>query len=138
MYGDYSSFGGNEEALATGLFAMGTFSYLLSLAISVFSIVCMWKVFKKAGRNGWEAIIPIYNVVVLFEICGINPLVILWMLLPIVGWIIYMVYAIKSYFNLAKAFGQSTGFGLGLLFINPVFMALLAFGNYQYQGKGSN
>ena len=30
-------------------------------AISIVSIICNWKLFKKAGKNGWEAIIPFYN-----------------------------------------------------------------------------
>ena len=41
---------------------------ILMLAISVFAIVSMWKVFKKAGKEGWAALIPIYNLVVLFQI----------------------------------------------------------------------
>ena len=40
---------------------------ILMLAISVFAIVSMWKVFKKAGKEGWAALIPIYNLVVLFQ-----------------------------------------------------------------------
>ena len=35
-------------------------------------IVSMWKLFKKAGKNGWESIIPYYNTYVLIEIAGLN------------------------------------------------------------------
>ena len=38
------------------------------------------------------------------------------------------------YFKLAKAFGQGVGFGFGLLFLNPIFVAILGFGNAEYIG----
>lgn len=38
----------------------------------VLYIVSMWKLFKKAGKNGWEAIVPYYNTWVLIEIAGLN------------------------------------------------------------------
>lgn len=105
---------------------------IFSLVLAVFGIVCMWKIFKKAGRNGWEAIIPIYNVVVLFQITGINPLHILWVLLPLVGSIVFFVFVIKAMINLAKSFGKSTGFAVGLIFLPLIFEAILAFDSSTY------
>ena len=107
---------------------------ILMLAISVFAIVSMWKVFKKAGKKGWEAIIPIYNMVVFFQICGINPWILLLALIPIIGQIILMVYLIIAYVRLAHAFGKSSGFAVGLIFLNIIFMAILAFDNSSYTG----
>ena len=37
---------------------LGSIIYLL---IVVLLLVSMWKVYEKAGRQGWEGIIPIYN-----------------------------------------------------------------------------
>ena len=34
----------------------------LSLAFAVLAIVAMWKIFEKAGKPGWAAIIPFYNI----------------------------------------------------------------------------
>ena len=34
---------------------------LVVLALGIFSMVCMWRVFAKAGIPGWKAIIPFYN-----------------------------------------------------------------------------
>ena len=39
---------------------------------------------------------------------------------------------IKVKLDLAKAFGKSAGFGVGLIFLPPVFLAMLAFGDAQY------
>lgn len=45
---------------------------VLVIAFYVFYIVSLWKLFKKAGKNGWEAIIPFYSTWVLVEISGLN------------------------------------------------------------------
>ena len=105
---------------------------IIMLAVAVFSIVAMWKVFKKAGKEGWAALIPIYNLVVLFQISGIDPKKILWFLLPFIGQTIVMVYLIMAYIKLAKAFGKSSGFAAGLIFLNVVFMGILAFDDSTY------
>lgn len=107
---------------------------IIMLAVAVFSIVSMWKVFKKAGKEGWAAFIPIYNLVVLFQISGIDPKKLLWFLLPFIGQIIVFVYLIMAYINLAKAFGKSSGFAAGLIFLNVVFMGILAFDDSVYSG----
>ena len=41
---------------------------MASLAISVLLIVAMWKIFQKAGKPGWAAIVPFYNSYVMYEI----------------------------------------------------------------------
>lgn len=107
---------------------------IIMLAVAVFSIVAMWKVFKKAGKEGWTALIPIYNLVVLFQISGIDPKKLLWFLLPFIGQIIVFVYLIMAYINLAKAFGKSSGFAAGLIFLNVIFMGILAFDDSVYSG----
>jgi len=43
---------------------------LLYVAIMVLMIVSMWKIFEKAGKPGWACIVPIYNMIILFEIVG--------------------------------------------------------------------
>lgn len=122
-------------SLETSSSAGGMIVYMIiMLAVAVFSIVAMWKVFKKAGKEGWAALIPIYNLVVLFQISGIDPKKLLWFLLPFIGQIIVFVYLIMAYINLAKAFGKSSGFAAGLIFLNVIFMGILAFDDSVYSG----
>lgn len=120
-----------ETSSTTGLLAI---YLIIILAISIFSIVSMWKIFKKAGKEGWASLIPIYNLVVLFQISGVNPKALLWLLLPFLGPTIVMVYIIIAYIKLAKAFGKSSGFAVGLIFLNTIFMGILAFDDSTYLG----
>ena len=48
------------------------FIFAIVIGYLVLYIVSMWKLFKKAGKNGWEAIVPYYNTYVLIEIAGLN------------------------------------------------------------------
>ena len=43
---------------------------LFALAIIIFIIASMWRVFTKAGQPGWAVFIPIYNVYVLCMVAG--------------------------------------------------------------------
>ncbi|GAA3435391.1 hypothetical protein [Kutzneria kofuensis] len=43
---------------------------LVYVAVIVFEIAAYWKVFEKAGRPGWGAIIPIYNLYLLLKVAG--------------------------------------------------------------------
>lgn len=107
---------------------------IVALAITVISIVAMWKLFKKAGYQGWEAIIPIYNLVILFKIAGISPWCILLMLVPLAN--IYIVF--KLYIELAHRFGKSTGFGVATVFFSVICLPIMAFDdNCTYQGQSN-
>ena len=98
------------------------------LAVIVFIIASGWKVFEKAGRPGWEFIIPIYNFYIMAKISGVKN----WWLvfIPIVN--IYILFV--TYIALAKSFGKETGFGIGLIFLGFIFMPILGFGDAKYIG----
>lgn len=95
-----------------------------------FILASLWKVFVKAGREGWEAIIPIYNIYVLLKIVGKPGW---WMLLFFVP-IVSIVISFIVYIELAKRFGKGTGFGIGLVLLSFIFLPILGFGDAQYQG----
>lgn len=91
-------------------------------------IIAKWKIFTKAGKKGWTSIIPFYNTYALFEISGMNGCSFLLILIPIVNFIIIVML----YINLAKSFGKSIIFALGLIFFNYIFMLILGFGSSRY------
>ena len=61
-----------NEAAAAGAVMGGMLGVAIvaSIAVAILMIVAMWKLFKKAGEPGWKALIPIYDVYILFKISG--------------------------------------------------------------------
>ena len=122
-YSYYGDYGYDSVKSASILAGFGAFTWVISMAISVFTIVCSWKIFKKAGKKGWESIVPIYNVIVELEIVRLPMWYIALIFVPIAN--IYAMFKINI--ELAKKFGKSTGFGIGLTLLSPIFRAILAF-----------
>ena len=97
------------------------------LVITIYLIAVRWIMYKKAGRHGWAAIIPIYNDVTYLKVCKLSPWLLLLLLVPIIGWLILGIIQIISRFKLSKAFGKGVGFGFGLLLLAIIFESIIAF-----------
>lgn len=104
---------------------MAAFVYL---GIIVLMIVSLWKIFEKAGKPGWASLVPIYNMIVLLEIIDKPVWWIALFLVPLVNFV--MIFIV--YIELAKCFGKSAGFGVGMVFLSFIFIPLLAFGDAEY------
>jgi len=113
---------------SSGGSAIGGIIYFVVL---ILVIAGLWKIFTKAGKPGWAAIIPIYNLIVLLQIAGRPVWWIILFIIPIVNFII----AIIVWNDISKAFGKGVGFTLGLLFLSPIFIPILGFGSAQYVGR---
>lgn len=121
--------------------ALAWFIIIFFIAVMVLTIVSMWKVFTKAGKPGWAAIVPIYNLVVLIQIAE-KPMwwiaiFLLGGIVPIAGPIAVLVFQVMLFLAIAEKFGKSQGFGVGLFLLGIVFWPILAFGDAQYQGGGA-
>ena len=126
-------------------------NFLLGLVV----LVSTWRVFTKAGRPGWAAIVPIYNLVVLCQIADrpawqgvvlffsgtLTRLVILFVdpgnlaALPIamaLAGVTLGLWLLASY-ALAGKFGKSRAFAIGLIVLPFVFFPILAFGDAKYE-----
>lgn len=108
----------------------GAVGGLLYLLILIGSIAGMWKMFEKAGQPGWASLIPFYNIYIMLQIVG-RPW--WWMLLLFVP-IVNFVVAVVVMLDLAKSFGQSTAFAIGLIFLGFIFIPILGFGDAEYVG----
>jgi hypothetical protein len=106
---------------------VGTFIYFAVIAVTIYSL---WKVFVKAGKPGWAAIVPIYNIIVLLEIVGKPLWWVVLFLIPVVS----LVASIIVFIDLAKAFGKGAGFGVGLAFLPFIFFPILGLGEAKFLG----
>lgn len=129
MY-DYSYYDNVNSGVTSGIFAAFGGMMLFSSLIGIFMIVCMWKIFTKAGKEGWKSIIPIYNIIVLLEIVELPIWYIFLYIIPFIN--IYALF--KTYIELAHKFGKSTGFGVLMVFFSIVCFPILAFDSSTYQG----
>ena len=100
------------------------------IALLILLIVSTWKIFTKAGKPGWAAIIPIYNCVILLEIVGKPVWWIILLLIPFVN----IVIAIMLMHQLSLSFGQGVGTTLLLIFLPFIGFPMLGFGSAQYVG----
>ncbi len=113
-----------------------TWYLVVWFAVTVPGALLGWlRVFPKAGRPWWAALIPLYNVYVL--VVGVARLSLLWFVLifvPVLG----IIPAILVNLEVARRFGKSEAFGLGLTLLGFVFYPLLGFGSDRYQeGEGA-
>jgi hypothetical protein len=120
----------------TGLFT-ALFSGIYSICILIFVVLIiagMWRMFVKAGKPGWAAIIPIYNIYVLLQIVGRPGWWLILFFIPIVNVVVALLVSI----DLAKSFDKSAAWGIILLFIfNAIGYLILGFGDARYKGPAA-
>ncbi len=113
-------------------------------------MVTNWKIFSKAGKPGWAALIPFYNTYIMSDIAfgnanyfiaimalyviifigRITGIGILSSLVSLASLALYIIYCIK----ISKAFGKSGGFTVGLVLLPLIFFPMLGFGSAEYIG----
>ena len=135
-------------AFAGGLIVVGLILALVLIAILVLYIIGLWKLFKKAGKNGWEAIVPFYNTWVLVEIAGLN----WWYFLIAISGTILSIVGIDGlsglttlasaavnffiFYNLAKRMKKSeVAYGVLAIFFAPIMAMILGFSKDKYDSS---
>ena len=109
----------------------GSLISLVAIIVALVTLAGQWKTFKKAGKPGWAAIIPIYNFYVMLKI-GNNKWwwILIILFIPLVN--LYGLYKMMA--GVSRAFGHGIGFALGLWFLSFIFWPILGFGDEHYQG----
>lgn len=104
--------------------------------ITVPGVLLGWlRVFPKAGQPRWAVLVPFYNIYVL--VVGVARLSLLWYVLVLIP-VVQIIAAILVNVEVAKRFGKSEAFGLGLALLGFIFYPILGFGPDQYQeGEGA-
>jgi len=119
---------GVAMGIGFGMGMFGGFFFLICSLVLILILVSLWKIFIKAKKPGWAALVPIYNIVVMLEIVGMPTWYIFLMFIPLVNLVIGLMILV----NLTKAFGKSTGFVLGMIFLPLIFYPILAFDKSEY------
>ena len=104
---------------------------IIWLAVAIFLVASLWKVFTKAGRPGWGSLIPIYNTYLMLKIAGKPGWWLILFFIPLVNLIIGIIMML----GIAENFGKGAGFAVGLILIPIVFIPILGFGDARYIGE---
>jgi len=119
----------NYETTSTFSPALGIGIGGFGLVFAVLVIVGLWRVFTKAGRPGWAAIIPIYNAYTLLKVAGRPGWWLILLFIPIVNLIVAIIVSL----DVARAFGKSGVFGFfGLFLFSIIGYLILGFGDARY------
>jgi len=110
------------------MISAGVVVYLVFVA---FEIGALWRVFTKAGKPGWGAIIPVYNIYLLCKVAQHSGWWVLLFMIPIVNLVVFIVV----WYGVARAFGHGACFTAGLVLLSPVFLPILGYGSSQYRGR---
>ena len=112
---------------------------LVGLALSVLVLVAAYKLFEKAGVEGWKAIVPFYNLYVLTV--DIAKLDVIWFALlfaafiPIIGWLIAIVASLNISYATVRRFIKDKDMHIVGTILFGIFVVIIAFGNYSYDSS---
>jgi hypothetical protein len=130
-----------EDSLLAGsiiaiLLAYVVVVMVISITISIVMLISQWKINLKAGQPGWAILIPFYGLYIHTKVLQ-RPKYWFWLYLglsiTIIGVFGVLVMAIMDVIRLARVFGKSDGFTVGLILMPVIFIPILAFGDSQYQ-----
>jgi hypothetical protein len=136
-----STYGFEDVFLGMGIFFLVFFTimFLVWATVLTLHVVGQWKMFTKAKEEGWKALIPIYNFVVLSNLVGITPwwlLIIgicyLVMFIPFINIIIWIPLMVLWYYYLiilaistARSYGKSDAWAVGFVLVPWLFYFLV-------------
>jgi hypothetical protein len=117
---------------------------VICLIVFVLDVLGRWKMFEKAGENGWKAIIPFYNEYIQCKLTGVN-VVWFWIILAglLISWVpvLNIIYTIVTVYyrvllcvSTAKSYNQDPAFGVGIFFLPQIFYLILGLGSAKYVG----
>lgn len=98
----------------------GTQWLIFFIIIQVFHGLGTWKLYVKAGRQAWEAFIPVYNAVILMKIIRRPWWWTILLFLPIVNLIMFPVVWVET----ARSFGKNANL--------DTFLAIITLGFYNF------
>ena len=114
---------------------LGTlFSLLLFAGLYVWTALALSAVFRKSGVEPWKAWVPVLNVVVLLQLAGFSPWLVVLAFIPFVNIAFLVVFAIALY-RLNVAFGFGVGMTVVGILLLPVWASIVGWGSARWVGR---
>ena len=90
---------------------------LFFLALQGVHFLGTWKLYKKAGRKAWEALVPIYNAVVLMQIINRPKWWVFLLFVPVINLLLFPVLWVET----SRSFGKNSTVATWLSFLSLGF-----------------
>jgi len=103
---------------------------VLSIAILVVMVVSYWKIYVKAGKPGWAAIVPIYNIIILLEIVKKPVWWVILFFIPCANIVALVLVALEF----VKVFGKPSWHAALMILVGIVYLPYIAFSDAKYVG----
>lgn len=145
---DFIETNGNYSGLLLASVAIWLviFIVIVALAVLIVQIVAQCKIYKKAGKPAWAAIVPFYSDWVFCEICGVEK----WFFALLIACSVVNILGLKYLaslallanlagrffcnYNLALKFKKDPiPYALGLTMLPVIFYSILGFGKSEFE-----
>ncbi|KAF2414768.1 hypothetical protein B1729_02760 [Microbacterium sp. B35-04] len=112
-------------------------SLLLFAGVYVWMALALSAVFRKSGVEPFKAWVPILNIVVLLQLAGLSPWLVLLAFVPIVNIAFLVVFAIALY-RVSVAFGFGAGMTVVGVLLFPVWASIVGWGSARWVGRDAS
>ena len=109
-------------------------SILLVVALYIWVATSLQAVFSKAGEEGWKAWVPILNTITLLRSAASPDGGCLILLVPVLGWVAFLIVAIIAYQRVNVAFGFGAGMTVLAFLLFPVWSSIVGWGSARWLG----
>lgn len=106
-------------------------SLLLFAGFYVWMALALAAVFRKSGAEPWKAWVPVLNYVVLLQLAGLSPWLLLFALVPF-GLVVVLGIAI---YRISVAFGYGAGLTVLGVILLPAWASVIGFGSARWVGR---
>ena len=78
--------------------------FIFIVAVQVIHFAGTWKLYEAAGRKRWEALVPVYNAIILMKIINRSPWWTILLFVPVINLIMFPVIWVET----LRSFGKNT------------------------------
>lgn len=110
--------------------------FLVAFAIAVIALVAHYKLFEKAGVEGWKSLIPFYNIYV--ATVDVAKLDVIWFVLiflgfiPVIGTLVSILACTNIVYSICRRFTKDSDLRIISTILFGIFIFIFAFGKYEY------
>lgn len=114
------------------LYLVGAVAVIGLIALVVYTLVAMGKLYEKAGEHGWAIFVPFYSIWVFLRMGKFPGALSLLAFIPVVGTLIVGVLQIIAAYRIGLRLGKSGAFVLLYIFLSLIWFIILGYDKSQW------